>query len=126
MSYTLGQNTEGIRNGMRMYLSNERVARRQPLHDIKKTALSPRPDVQHPHHFMVFMRKDVTMPDVATGLGEGCLDAGHRARECRDHIRGCIFDGSFNVVTVRNIAPGDSASNLCAVCACLYSRSTSS
>ena len=43
-------------------------------------------NVEWPHHFMVLMRQDVTMPDVSTRFGEGHLDARDLARQRHDHV----------------------------------------
>ena len=48
--------------------------------------------MHHTHHLMVFMREDVAVPDVASGLVEGGFDTGDLPGQSSYHILAGVLD----------------------------------
>ena len=52
--------------------------------------------MQHTHHLVIFVREDMAMPDIASGLVECRLDLRDLAGQCRDHIFRRFFQVSIS------------------------------
>ena len=64
----------------------------KPGHPYRDRALGTGPYVHDAHHLVVFVREDVAVPDVASGLVERHLDARDLVGQRRDHVLRRVLD----------------------------------